>query len=202
MPGIENGSAWLGLVAALGYLLGSVPFGLVITKLFKLGDLRKIGSGNIGATNVLRTGSKSAALATLILDSGKGAIAVLIARYTLGETAAQVAGAAAFIGHIYPVWLRFQGGKGVATFLGTMIALAWPVGLATCAVWLVTALLTRISSLAALVSAAATVPLAYFLGYRELMMLAAGLSVLIFWRHRTNIARLAMGTEPKIGKKT
>ncbi|MAQ35887.1 acyl-phosphate glycerol-3-phosphate acyltransferase [Thioclava sp. ES.031] len=202
MPGIENGSAWLGLVAALGYLLGSVPFGLVITKLFKLGDLRKIGSGNIGATNVLRTGSKSAALATLLLDSGKGAIAVLIARYTLGETAAQVAGAAAFIGHIYPVWLRFQGGKGVATFLGTMIALAWPVGLATCAVWLVTALLTRISSLAALVSAAATVPLAYFLGYRELMMLAAGLSVLIFWRHRTNIARLAMGTEPKIGKKT
>ncbi|OOY22091.1 glycerol-3-phosphate acyltransferase [Thioclava sp. DLFJ5-1] len=202
MPGIENGSAWLGLVAALGYLLGSVPFGLVITKLFKLGDLRKIGSGNIGATNVLRTGSKSAALATLLLDSGKGAIAVLVARYTLGETAAQVAGAAAFIGHIYPVWLRFQGGKGVATFLGTMIALAWPVGLATCAVWLVTALLTRISSLAALVSAAATVPLAYFLGYRELMMLAAGLSVLIFWRHRTNIARLAMGTEPKIGKKT
>ncbi|MPQ95190.1 glycerol-3-phosphate 1-O-acyltransferase PlsY [Thioclava sp. JE_KL1] len=202
MPGIENGSAWLGLVAALGYLLGSVPFGLVITKLFKLGDLRKIGSGNIGATNVLRTGSKSAALATLILDSGKGAIAVLVARYVLGETAAQVAGAAAFIGHIYPVWLRFQGGKGVATFLGTMIALAWPVGLATCAVWLVTALLTRISSLAALVSAAATVPLAYFLGYRELMMLAAGLSVLIFWRHRTNIARLAMGTEPKIGKKT
>ncbi|AQS47048.1 MULTISPECIES: glycerol-3-phosphate 1-O-acyltransferase PlsY [Thioclava] len=202
MPGIENGSAWLGLVAALGYLLGSVPFGLVITKLFKLGDLRKIGSGNIGATNVLRTGSKSAALATLLLDSGKGAIAVLIARYVLGETAAQVAGAAAFIGHIYPVWLRFQGGKGVATFLGTMIALAWPVGLATCAVWLVTAVVTRISSLAALVSAAATVPLAYFLGYRELMMLAAGLSVLIFWRHRTNIARLAMGTEPKIGKKT
>ncbi|KEO52774.1 glycerol-3-phosphate 1-O-acyltransferase PlsY [Thioclava pacifica] len=201
MPGIENGSAWLGLVAALGYLLGSVPFGLVITKLFGLGDLRKIGSGNIGATNVLRTGNKPAALATLLLDSGKGAIAVLIARYTLGETAAQIAGAAAFIGHIYPVWLRFQGGKGVATFLGTMIALAWPVGLASCAVWLATAVVTRISSLSALVAAAATVPLAYFLDHRDLMMLAAGLSVLIFWRHRSNIARLAMGTEPRIGKK-
>lgn len=202
MPGIENGSVWLGLVAALGYLLGSVPFGLVITRLLGLGDLRKIGSGNIGATNVLRTGNKPAALATLLLDSGKGAIAVLIARYTLGETAAQVAGAAAFIGHIYPVWLRFQGGKGVATFLGTMIALAWPVGLAACAVWLATAVVMRISSLSALVSAAATVPLAYFLGHRDLMMLAAGLSVLIFWRHRSNIARLAMGTEPRIGKKT
>ncbi|MEX1660085.1 glycerol-3-phosphate 1-O-acyltransferase PlsY [uncultured Thioclava sp.] len=201
MPGVENGATWLGLVAALGYLLGSVPFGMVITRMLGMGDLRKIGSGNIGATNVLRTGNKPAALATLLLDSGKGAIAVLIARYFLGETAAQVAGAAAFIGHIYPVWLRFQGGKGVATFLGTMIALAWPVGLAACAVWLLTAIVTRISSLSALVSAAATVPLAYALGHRDFMMLAAGLSVLIFWRHRGNIARLAAGSEPKIGKK-
>ena len=201
MPGVENGATWLGLVAALGYLLGSVPFGMVITRMLGMGDLRKIGSGNIGATNVLRTGNKPAALATLLLDSGKGAIAVLIARYFLGETAAQVAGAAAFIGHIYPIWLRFHGGKGVATFLGTMIALAWPIGLAACAVWLLTALVTRISSLAALVSAAATVPLAYAFGHRDLMMLAAGLSVLIFWRHRSNIARLAAGVEPKIGKK-
>ena len=201
IPGIENGTSLLGLVAALGYLLGSIPFGLVITRLLGLGDLRKIGSGNIGATNVLRTGNKPAALATLLLDSGKGAIAVLLARYFLGETAAQVAGAAAFVGHIYPVWLRFQGGKGVATFLGTMIALAWPVGLAACALWLLTALITRISSLSALVSAAATVPLAYALGFRDLMMLAAGLSVLIFWRHRGNIARLAAGNEPRIGKK-
>ncbi|KFE35549.1 glycerol-3-phosphate 1-O-acyltransferase PlsY [Thioclava atlantica] len=201
MPGFENGSVWLGLVAALGYLLGSVPFGVVITRALGLGDLRKIGSGNIGATNVLRTGNKPAALATLLLDSGKGAIAVLIARYFLGETAAQVAGAAAFIGHIYPVWLRFQGGKGVATFLGTMIALSWPVGLAACGVWLLTAVVTRISSLSALVSAATTVPLAFAFERRDLMMLAAGLAVLIFWRHRSNIARLAMGTEPRIGKK-
>lgn len=201
MPGVEDGSAWLGLVAFMGYLLGSVPFGIVITRALGLGDLRKIGSGNIGATNVLRTGNKPAALATLLLDSGKGAIAVVVARALLGEPAAQVAGAAAFIGHLYPVWLRFQGGKGVATFLGTMIALVWPVGLAACGVWLLTALVTRISSLSALVSAAATVPLAYVLGHRELMMLAAGLSVLIFWRHRSNIARLAAGTEPRIGRK-
>ncbi len=202
MTGHLDGLAMSGLVALLGYLLGSVPFGLVITKMFGLGELRNIGSGNIGATNVLRTGNRPAALATLILDGGKGAVAVLLAHHFLGETAAQVAGAAAFIGHIYPVWLTFRGGKGVATFLGTIIALAWPVGLAACVSWLLTALVTRTSSLAALVSAAATVPLAYLLHRPEIMILTAGLAVLIFWRHRGNIARLAAGTEPRIGKKS
>lgn len=202
MPMMGTGAAVLAAVAVLGYVLGSVPFGIVITRLLGLGDLRQIGSGNIGATNVLRTGNKPAALATLLLDSGKGAIAVLIARYALGnETAAMVAGGAAFLGHLYPVWLGFKGGKGVATFLGTMIALAWPVGLAACGMWLLTALVSRISSLSALVAAAATVPAAFALGYPALMPLAAGLAVLIFWRHRSNIARLAAGTEPKIGKK-
>ncbi|RWR51374.1 glycerol-3-phosphate 1-O-acyltransferase PlsY [Sinirhodobacter ferrireducens] len=201
MPGMENGAAVLTGVAVLGYLLGAIPFGVVVTRLMGLGDLRTIGSGNIGATNVLRTGHKGAALATLLLDSGKGAVAVLLARYFLDDTAAQIAGGAAFVGHLYPVWLRFRGGKGVATFLGTLIALAWPVGLAACAVWLVTAALSRISSLSALVAAATAVPLALALGHREMMLLVAAMAVLIFWRHRANIQRLAQGREPRIGKK-
>lgn len=201
MPDMGSSLTVLGLVAVLGYLLGSVPFGLVITRALGLGDLRQIGSGNIGATNVLRTGNKPAALATLLLDSGKGAIAVLIARYAMGESAALVAGGAAFFGHLFPVWLGFKGGKGVATFLGTMIALAWPLGLAVCGVWLLTAVVARISSLSALVAAAASVPLAWVLGLAHMMPLAALLAVLIFWRHRSNIARIAQGTEPKIGKK-
>ena len=202
MPEIGNGPAVLAAVALLGYLIGSIPFGVVVTKLMGLGDLRQIGSGNIGATNVLRTGNKAAALATLVLDGGKGAAAVLIARLVLGnETAAQVAGGAAFIGHLYPVWLKFKGGKGVATFLGTMLALAWPVGVAACLAWLVSALASRISSLSALVSAAVSVPLCLALGHRDLMLLAAAMAVLIFWRHRANIQRLAAGTEPRIGKK-
>lgn len=201
MPEMGSGLGILGLVAVLSYLLGAVPFGLVITRMLGLGDLRQIGSGNIGATNVLRTGNKPAALATLLLDSGKGAIAVLLARQFAGEHAAIIAGGAAFFGHLYPIWLGFKGGKGVATFLGTMIALAWPLGLAACAVWLATAVVTRISSLSALVAAAATVPLAWVLGHPELMLLSAILSALIFWRHRSNIARIARGTEPKIGKK-
>ncbi len=196
------GVALLVAVAVLGYALGSVPFGVVITRLLGLGDLRQIGSGNIGATNVLRTGNKAAAAATLLLDGAKGAVAVLIARTVLdNETAAMVAGGAAFLGHLYPVWLRFRGGKGVATFLGTVIALAWPVGLAACATWLLTATLSRISSLSALVAAAASVPLAWLLGYPALMPLAAAMAVLIFWRHRANISRLAAGTEPRIGRK-
>ncbi|MPL67263.1 acyl-phosphate glycerol-3-phosphate acyltransferase [Rhodobacter sp. 140A] len=201
MPGMENGAAVLTGVAVLGYLLGAIPFGVVVTRVMGLGDLRTIGSGNIGATNVLRTGHKGAALATLLLDSGKGAVAVLLARHFLDDTAAQIAGGAAFVGHLYPVWLRFRGGKGVATFLGTLIALAWPVGLAACAVWLVTAALSRISSLSALVSAATAVPLALALGHREMMLLVAAMAVLIFWRHRANIQRLAQGREPRIGKK-
>lgn len=202
MPGAESGAVILAAVAVLGYLLGSIPFGVVITRLFGLGDLRQIGSGNIGATNVLRTGNKAAALATLILDGAKGAVAVLIARAVLGnEMAAGIAGGAAFIGHLYPVWLRFKGGKGVATFLGTLLALAWPVGVAACLAWLATAVISRLSSLSALVAAAASVPLAMLLGYREVMPLLTIMAVLIFWRHRTNLQRIAQGREPKIGQK-
>lgn len=202
MTGLGFEPGYLLAVAVLGYALGSVPFGVLITKALGLGDLRQIGSGNIGATNVLRTGNKAAAAATLLLDGAKGAVAVLLARLVLGnETAAMVAGGAAFLGHLYPVWLKFQGGKGVATFLGTLIALAWPVGLAACASWLATAFLSRISSLSALVAAAASVPLAWVLGFPALMPLAAGMALLIFWRHRANIARLAAGNEPRIGRK-
>ena len=189
------------LAAALGYLLGSVPFGVVITRALGLGDLRKIGSGNIGATHVLRTGHKGAALATLLLDSGKGAIAVLLARWLGGEGAALVAGAAAFLGHLFPVFLGFKGGKGVATFLGTLIALSWPVGLMACGLWLLTAALTRISSLSALVAAAGAPLLALGFGARGLALAALFMAALIFLRHRANIARLVAGTEPRIGRK-
>ncbi|MBZ4021193.1 acyl-phosphate glycerol 3-phosphate acyltransferase [Rhodobacter sp. TJ_12] len=202
MADLHAGAALLLAVAGLGYLIGSVPFGVVITKLMGLGDLRQIGSGNIGATNVLRTGNKAAAATTLVLDGAKGAIAVVLARLVLGsETAAIVAGGAAFFGHLYPVWLKFRGGKGVATFLGTLIALHWLLGLAACGVWLITAAVWRISSLSALVAAAASVPLAWLLSDQKLMPICALMAVLIFWRHRANIARITAGTEPKIGKK-
>ena len=189
------------LWAIFGYLLGSVPFGLVITRALGLGDLRQIGSGNIGATNVLRTGNKGAALATLLLDSGKGAIAVLLARHFGGETAAILAGGAAFLGHCFPVWLRFKGGKGVATFLGTVIALNWPLGLIACATWALTAAITRISSLSALLAAALAPVFAWGLGRTDIAAVAAFMAVLIFIRHHANISRLLAGTEPRIGRK-
>ncbi|WP_373945024.1 glycerol-3-phosphate 1-O-acyltransferase PlsY [Paracoccus marcusii] len=184
-----------------GYLLGSVPFGLVITRALGLGDLRQIGSGNIGATNVLRTGNKGAALATLLLDSGKGAIAVLLARHFGGETAAILAGGAAFLGHCFPIWLRFKGGKGVATFLGTVIALNWPLGLIACTTWALTAAITRISSLSALLAAALAPVFAWGLGRTDIAAVAAFMAVLIFIRHHANISRLLAGTEPRIGRK-
>jgi glycerol-3-phosphate acyltransferase PlsY len=167
-----------------------------------LGNLREIGSGNIGATNVLRTGSKAAAALTLILDGGKGALAVLAARAAAGEDVAQVAGLAAMVGHCYPVWLRFAGGKGVATFLGIVLALAWPVGVGACLAWLAGAFATRISSMGALVSSAVAAPLAFVLGSAEATLLILLLAALIFWRHRSNIARIKAGTEPKIGRKS
>ena len=190
------------LWVVIGYLLGSIPFGIVITRALGLGDLRKIGSGNIGATNVLRTGNKPAALATLLLDSGKGAIAVLLARALAGQDAALIAGAAAFLGHLYPVWLGFRGGKGVATFLGTVLALDWRLGLAACAIWLATALVTRISSLSALVAAALSPVIALWLDGPRLALVTGFMAVLIFIRHSANIARIKAGTEPKIGKKS
>jgi len=202
MPVIENGPLILGLWAVIGYLIGSVSFGLILTRLFKLGDLRQIGSGNIGATNVLRTGNKTAAALTLLLDGGKGAVAVLIARYVAGEDAAQVAGLAAFAGHCFPVWLGFKGGKGIATFLGVVLALAWPVGLAVCATWLAVAALMRYSSLAGLMAAGLSPVWASLLERGEIVVLSMLLAVLVYIRHWGNIQRLRAGTEPRIGKKT
>lgn len=202
MPELLTDSSTLILTAILSYLLGSVPFGVVITRVMGLGDLRRIGSGNIGATNVLRTGNKGAALGTLLLDGAKGAVAVLLARALVGhEDAAQLAGLAAFIGHLFPVWLGFKGGKGVATFLGTMIALAWPVGLACCAMWLVGLALTRISSVAALLSAGTSVIWLVVFDEGRMLLLTGILTILIYVRHGANLARLKAGTEPKVGRK-
>lgn len=189
------------LWTVLGYLLGSIPFGMVIARLLGLGDLRQIGSGNIGATNVLRTGNKPAALATVLLDSGKGAAAVLLARYFAGDVAAMLAGGAAFLGHCFPVWLGFRGGKGVATFLGTLIALHWPLGLGACGIWLLTAIISRISSLSALMAAAFAPVLAWAMGRSDLILVCLFIAALIFIRHKTNITRLLDGTEPRIGKR-
>ena len=184
-----------------GYLLGSIPFGLVLCLLAGYGDIRKIGSGNIGATNVLRTGNKFLAALTLILDSSKGAIAVLLASYFFDKHAMFGAALGAVLGHNFPVWLKFKGGKGVATTLGTYLALAWPVGLACCATWLVCALLTRISSLSALIALAmAPIYVAAF-GDRHMIYLIGLISLIGWIRHRENITRLLNGTEPKIGKK-
>lgn len=192
----------LALAAIFGYLLGSIPFGMVMARLFGLGDLRAIGSGNIGATNVLRSGNKLAAFLTLVLDAGKGGIAVLAMRALVGEDAALVAGVAAFVGHLFPVWLGFKGGKGVATFLGTALALVPLAGLACCATWLVVALITRISSLSALVAAGLGPLWAWALGAPVSVVIAmAILAALIVERHRANISRLLAGTEPKLGRK-
>ncbi|MEO5336007.1 MAG: glycerol-3-phosphate 1-O-acyltransferase PlsY [Magnetospirillum sp. WYHS-4] len=191
------------LAAALagGYLLGSVPFGLVLTRVAGLGDIRGIGSGNIGATNVLRTGRKGLAAATLLLDGGKGAAAALIAQALAGTDPGLLAGLAAVIGHNFPIWLNFKGGKGVATTLGVLLATSVPVGLAACLTWLGTALLFRYSSLAALVALAAAPVSAWFLAGPGHAAMAAALAVLGIARHHANIARLLKGEEPKIGRK-
>ena len=201
LPDFISSPVALLVVAVLAYLLGSVPFGVVITRAMGLGDLRKIGSGNIGATNVLRTGNKPAAAATLILDAAKGGIAVLIARAMVGEDAAQVAALASFLGHLFPVWLGFKGGKGVATFLGILLALAWPIGLMACATWLVAAAVSRISSLSALAAAGLAPGYLAFGGYSDMVLLALLLAILVWVRHAANIRRMRDGTEPKIGKK-
>jgi len=184
----------------LGYLLGSIPFGLLLTAAAGLGDIRKVGSGNIGATNVLRTGNKKLAAATLLLDGLKGAAAVLIAGSLAGHQAALWAGFGAVIGHLFPVWLGFKGGKGVATGYGVLIAAAWPVGLIAGAIWLAMAKLGRISSLAALTSFAAAPVIAIFLADFDDVKLAFIVAVLVFIRHHANIRRLLSGTEPRIGQ--
>ncbi|MEL4373515.1 glycerol-3-phosphate 1-O-acyltransferase PlsY [Brucella cytisi] len=198
----EPGFLSLTLIGALifGYFLGSIPFGLILTRLAGLGDVRSIGSGNIGATNVLRTGNKKLAAATLIFDMLKGTVAVLVAsRY--GPDAAIGAGFGAFIGHLFPVWIGFKGGKGVATYLGVLIGLAWPGALVFAAVWIVTALLTRYSSLAALI-ASIVVPIAlYSRGYPAIAVLFAIMTVIVIFKHKANITRLLNGTESKIGTK-
>jgi glycerol-3-phosphate acyltransferase PlsY len=185
----------------LGYMLGSIPFGLLLTRVAGLGDIRAIGSGSIGATNVLRTGRKGLAGATLLLDGLKGAAAVLIALWLAGHDAALWAGFGAILGHLFPVWLGFHGGKGVATGYGVLIAVAWPVGLGAGAIWLVVAKLARISSLAGLVSFAAAPVLAALLADSGVVKLALAIAVLVFIRHHANIRRLLAGTEPRIGDK-
>ena len=201
MPHLTTAAPLLIAVAVAAYLLGSIPFGLLITRFLGLGDLRQIGSGNIGATNVLRTGNRAAAAATLILDATKGAVAVLLARAVAGEDAAQLAAMMAFLGHLFPVWLRFKGGKGVATFLGTLLALAWPVGLAVCATWAAVAALTRMSSLSALIAAALAPVWLIVFHQGQIVLLVAALTVLVYWKHWPNLQRIKNGTEPKIGAK-
>ena len=195
-----SADAFLVLAFLLGYLLGSIPFGLVLTRLAGTPDLRSIGSGNIGATNVLRTGRKGLAAATLLCDMLKGTIAVLIAGYLGGPDAAMLAALGAFLGHLFPVWLKFKGGKGVATYLGVLLGLFWPGALLFCALWLVTAVLTRYSSLAALVASVATPIFLWWFGHLALASLFAALTLLLFYVHRENIKRLQAGSEGRIGK--
>ena len=185
----------------LGYLLGSIPFGLLLTRAAGLGDVRAIGSGNIGATNVLRTGRKGLAAATLILDAAKGAAAVLVAA-ALWPGMAQLpplAGLAAFLGHLFPVWLKLRGGKGVATLIGVVAALLWPAALAVAAVWILALVLTRYSSVGGMAAAVAAPVAAFLLGRPDLALLFAGFALLVLWKHRANLARLFRGEEPKVG---
>ncbi len=200
MPLIDSTMTQLILWAVIGYLMGSVPFGMIIARVMGLGNLRSIGSGNIGATNVLRTGNKAAAALTLIFDAAKGAVAVLLARSLAGEDAAQIAALTAFLGHCFPVWLGFKGGKGVATFLGLWLALDWRVGVACCLSWLVAAAIWRISSVGALAAAALLTVWIVVLTDGATFILGIILTLLVYWRHSANVARIKAGTEPKIGK--
>ena len=191
----------IGLVGLVAYMIGSIPFGVVVARVMGLGDLRAIGSGNIGATNVMRTGNKLAGALTFALDAGKGAIAALISWAVFGEDAAQAAALAAFLGHLYPVYLGFMGGKGVATFIGTALALAWPVALGVCAIWALVFRLSRTSSLAALVASAMSPVLALMLGYPSMAALFGVLTLMIFYKHIDNIRRLLTGTEARFDRK-
>jgi len=189
------------LALALGYLFGSIPFGLILTRLAGKGDVRAIGSGNIGATNVLRTGSKALAALTLVLDCLKATAAILVAQLLFGRDTGAFAAAGALVGHLYPVWLKFRGGKGVATFLGVLIALLWPAALVYAAVWLFLLMTLRISSLAGM-TAAITAPIVAFALHSSYVPMLLGFAVLILWKHRENILRLSKGTEPRVGSRT
>ena len=199
MPVFDTSLLILLIVAALAYLLGSVPFGLVVAKVMGLPDPRSIGSKNIGATNVLRTGSKPAALATLLLDGAKGLVAVMIARAAVGEDGAQIAALAAFLGHCFSVFLGFKGGKGVATFLGALFGLSFALGAVAAVTWLLTCAITRYSSLSALVAASVVPLVAMLTGYVSMSAVLIAMAGILIWRHRENIARLKAGTESKVG---
>jgi len=189
----------LAIAFGVGYLLGSIPFGLLFTRAAGLGDVRRMGSGNIGATNVLRTGRKGIAAATLLFDAAKGAVAVLVVHHYFGQGPAILAGLGAFLGHVFPVWLKFKGGKGVATYLGVLLATVWQAAAVFAAVWLAVAAATRISSLAAMVATIAAPIAVYAWGSKEFAMVAALISVIILIKHRGNIRRLMAGEEPRIG---
>jgi acyl phosphate:glycerol-3-phosphate acyltransferase len=193
--------AWLPLGLILGYLLGSIPFGLVLTRFAGTQDLRSIGSGNIGATNVLRTGRKGLAAATLVCDALKGTVAVIIAGYYGGPNAAMLGALGAFLGHLFPVWLGFKGGKGVAVYIGVLIGLFWPAALLFCVLWAATAAISRYSSLSALVASLVTPIFLWWFGHPALAALFAVLTLLLFYMHRQNIGRLQAGTEGRIGQK-
>jgi glycerol-3-phosphate acyltransferase PlsY len=195
--------AWPWLLGALltGYLIGSVPYGVIIARLFSLGDLRQVGSGNIGATNVLRTGNKSAAALTLFFDMGKGWVAVFLLTSEWGDVPGELAGFGAFLGHCFPIWLKFRGGKGVATFLGLILGFSFVAGLACCATWLVVAFIGKRSSLAALVAAASAAVWLWVLGDVSPIWITIPTTALLWVRHHENIARLFRGQEPKIGAK-
>lgn len=193
--------AWLPVALILGYLLGSIPFGLIFTRSAGTEDLRAIGSGSIGATNVLRTGRKGLAAATLICDALKGTVAVVIAGYFGGPNAAMLAALGAFLGHLFPVWLKFRGGKGVAVYIGVLIGLFWPAAVVFCVLWLAVAAASRYSSLAALVASFVTPIFLWWFGHPALASLFAVLTLLLFWAHRENIRRLQAGNEGRIGEK-
>jgi glycerol-3-phosphate acyltransferase PlsY len=192
---------WLPVALILGYLLGSIPFGLLLTRNAGTQDLRSIGSGSIGATNVLRTGRKGLAAATLIGDALKGTVAVVIAGYFGGPNAAMLAALGAFLGHLFPVWLKFKGGKGVAVYIGVLIGLFWPAAVVFCVLWLATAATARYSSLSALIASFVTPIFLWWFGHPALASLFAGLTLLLFYAHRENIKRLLAGTEGRIGQK-
>jgi glycerol-3-phosphate acyltransferase PlsY len=196
-----SANAFLSIAFILGYLLGSIPFGLILTKLAGTDDLRSIGSGNIGATNVLRTGRKGLAATTLICDALKGTLAVIVAGYYGGPDAAMMAALGAFLGHLFPVWLKFRGGKGVAVYIGVLIGLFWPAAVVFCAVWVSTAFTSRYSSLSALVAGFVTPIFLWWFGHPALASLFAVLTLVLLYTHRGNISRLQAGTEGRIGEK-
>ena len=198
IPALELGLMNIFLVILFAYLIGSIPFGIIISKIMGLGNLRDIGSGNIGATNVLRPGNKSAAILTLIFDLLKGAIAVIITYYIFNDTTAQIAALSSFLGHCFPIWLKFKGGKGVATFIGISLALYWPAGILICLTWVLIAFLSRTSSLSALISSLSSILWVWVLGAPSAVFIMTVLTILIWYRHIENIKRIIKNTEPKI----